>query len=161
MNDGQNSLQKSEAIRGQIAEVVSDREVIFNRGSQHGVEEGAYFAILDPATNDLTDPETNQSMGSFRRVKIVVVAAEVAPRFTLAKTFKVRTVNKGGTGSSIPALMASLSAPNYVEQVERLRLAEDAPRPLDPKDSIVHRGDPVEEVSPEDAEDVKSIAVWE
>ncbi|WP_139199281.1 hypothetical protein [Curtobacterium sp. MCBA15_013] len=150
-------------ITGSVAQIVSDRELILNRGSENGVREGMYFAVLDPGFRGVTDPETGESLGDFRVVKVTVRAVEVAPRLTLARTFRTRTVNVGGTNASFGSLStvaAALSAPRYIEQVERLVLDENARRPIEPEESVVDRGDPFEEITAADAEDVKTVTVF-
>lgn len=155
-------VESNDRIRGKVAEVVSDREVILNRGSIHGVAPGMYFAILNPHTVGVTDPDTEESLGDIRMVKIVVRAVEVAPKITLARTFRTRRVNLGGNGGlGIGGLASALREPQYVEQVEKLTLDKNAPRKIDPKDSVVDRGDPFESAEPDEVEDVRSISVWE
>ncbi|MGN7187248.1 hypothetical protein [Microbacterium enclense] len=149
-------------VYGKVAEVVSDREVILNRGSEHGVRVGMYFAILDPGAVGITDPDTGEALGDIKIVKIVVRAIEVAPKLTLARTFRSRRVNIGGSGGlGIGAFARAMQEPEYVEQVEKLTLDRNAPRKIDPKDSVVKRGDPFESAEPEEVEDVRSITVWE
>lgn len=154
----------TEVVRGFVAEVVSDREVILNRGTMHGVQEGEYFAILDPDTIEVTDPETGEDLGGIKVVKIVVRAVEVASKLTLARTFRTKTVNIGGTGigaiAGFRSAFANMEAPEMIEQVERLTIDKNAPRKIDPSDSIVLRGDPFEEITEAEVEDVKSITVW-
>lgn len=152
----------ADKIRGKVAEVVSDRELILNRGSEHGVEAGMFFSILNPNTIGITDPDSGEPLGGIRTVKIVVRAVEVAQKITLARTFRKRTVNVGGSGSSALSSMADfLNPPKYVEQVEKLTIDKNAPRKIRPGDSLVDRGDPFEQAEPEDVEDVKTITVWE
>lgn len=145
-------------ISGKVAEVISDREVILNRGSDHGVEPGMYFAILNPDTVGIPDPDTGEDLGGFRVVKVVVRAIEVAPKLTLARTFRTRTVNVGGTGSSILGMM---NPPKYEEQVEKLTLDANAPRKIAPSESIVHVKDPFEESTREEAQDSRTVTLWE
>lgn len=150
------------AVRGKVAEVVSDREVILNKGSNDGLKEGDYFKILDPNMMGIVDPDTNEPLGGFNVIKIVVVAIQVAERVTLARTFRRRSVNVGGTGGlGLASFARAMQEPKYVEQIERLRLDEAAPRPLAPKDSIVSVGDPWEVATPEEIEDVQTVTVWE
>lgn len=149
-------------IRGKVAEVVSDRELILNKGSNDGVKEGDYFKILNPNMMGIIDPDTHEDLGGFNVIKIVVVAIQVAERVTLARTFRRKTVNVGGTGGlGIGTFARALQEPNYVEQIERLRLDGNAPRPLAPHDSIVSVGDPWELATPEEIEDVQTVTVWE
>ncbi|UAJ81239.1 hypothetical protein IT072_09800 [Leifsonia sp. ZF2019] len=149
-------------IRGKVAEVVSDREIILNKGSDDGVREGMYFAVLNPDTVGITDPDTGEQLGGIRVVKITVRAVEVAPKLTLARTFRTRRVNVGGSaGGGVSALYASLQPPKYVEEVEKLRLDKNSPRKLDPEESVVLRGDPFETATSREVADVRSISVWE
>lgn len=154
--------EPEERIRGKVAEVVSDREVILNRGSEHGVRPGMYFAILDPDAVGITDPETGEPLGDIKVVKIVVRATDVAPKITLARTFRTRRVNVGGTGAlGLSGFARAMQEPEYIEQVEKLTLDRNSPRKIDPNDSVVGRGDPFELATPEEVEDVRSITVWE
>lgn len=151
-------------LRGQVAELVSDREVILNRGSNHGVQAGQYFAILNPDTIGITDPETGEDLGGIRVVKVVVVAVEVAPKLTLARTFRTKTLNMGGTSNALSAFASVsniLAAPKYVETVEKLTLDKNAPRKISPSESVVSTGDPFEEAYDDEVEDVRTITLFE
>lgn len=154
-------VEPERRVQGKVAEVVSDREVILNRGSEHGVYPGMYFAILDPSAVGITDPDTDEPLGDIKIVKIVVRAVDVAPKLTLARTFRSRRVNVGGTGMGLSVFASALREPEYVEKVEKLTLDRNSPRKIDPKDSVVGRGDPFESATPEEVEDVRSITVWE
>ena len=156
----QNNEHKQSRITGLVAELVSDRELILARGSDHGVKTGMYFAILDPRTNGIKDPETGEELGGFRTVKIVVRAVEVAPKLMLARTFRSQTVNIGGSAAGLSSIANMINPPNYVEKVETLRFDDSSPRRIDPSQSVVAVGDPFEEVSPEEAEGVRSISLW-
>lgn len=153
-------LNEDDRVTGKVAEVVSNREVILNRGSDDGVERGDYFAVLETRAVGITDPDSGDDLGDIRVVKIVVRAVEVAPRLTLARTFRTRRINLGGPGTGLGSLAASMQAPRYVDQVETLKIDESAPRKIDPDESVVHRGDPFEMISKEEAEDQRSITVW-
>lgn len=158
------TVSEAPRLRGQVAELVSDREVILNRGSNHGVQQGQYFAILNPDTIGITDPETGEDLGGIRVVKVVVVAVEVAPKLTLARTFRTKTLNVGGNSSALSALASvsnMLAAPKYVETVEKLTLDKNAPRKIAPSESVVSKGDPFEEAYEDEVEDVRTITLFE
>jgi hypothetical protein len=123
---------------------------------------GMYFKVLDPKGFEVVDPDTGESLGGLKRVKIVVVATQVAEKLTLATTFRTKTVNIGGSNSiGIESIARSISAPKYVEQVERLRLDRNAARPITEEESIVAKGDPFESTSRASAEGAESVALWE
>ncbi|MGM0928831.1 MAG: hypothetical protein ACQEXN_03865 [Actinomycetota bacterium] len=151
--------KEDDPITGKVAEVISDREVILNRGSSHGVRKGMYFNILDTSSVGIKDPDTGEPLGGFKRIKITVVAVDVAEKITLAQTFRTRRVNVGGQGPDLSAFNKLLSAPKYVEQPETFRVDEETPRPLSPKESIVKTGDPFEEGSAADADNARSVAL--
>ncbi|PZF63769.1 hypothetical protein DEI81_06645 [Curtobacterium sp. MCBD17_013] len=153
-------MTDAQKVQGKVAEIVSDREVILNRGERDGVEQGMYFAILDPDFVSVTDPDSNEDLGGIRLVKVAVQAVEVAPHLTLARTFRTRTVNVGGTAAGIGSILAATQPPRYVERVERLTIDESTRRKIDPSESVVGRGDPFEEIDEDDAEDIKSITIW-
>ncbi|MDJ0348948.1 hypothetical protein [Cryobacterium sp. PH29-G1] len=155
-------IEELPRLTGHVAELVSDREVILNRGSTHGVREGQYFAILNPDTIGITDPITGEDLGGIRVVKVVVVAVEVAPKLTLARTFRTKTLNIGGSGGpTLAAMSAMFNTPKYIETVEKLTLDKNAPRKIAPSESVVSKGDPFEEAREDEVEDVRTITLFE
>jgi hypothetical protein len=127
-------------------------------------EKGMYFSILDPAGIGILDPDTGEELGGIKRVKISMVAVQVADRITLASTFRTRSVNVGGSGNArvgIESIANMMAAPKYVEQVERLRLDNTASRPLGESESVVAKGDPFESTDQSSAENGPSVTVWE
>ncbi|MUU69735.1 hypothetical protein [Pseudarthrobacter sp. GA104] len=151
-----------EVVKGQVAEIISDRELILNRGASHGVREGMYFKILDPKGFKVEDPETGEYLGGLKRVKVVVVATQVADKITLATTFRTKTINVGGENrTGLESIAKTLAAPKYVERVERLRIDPNAARPITPEESIVSKGDPFESTNRAGAEAAETVAVWE
>lgn len=149
-------------ITGLVAEIVSDREVILNRGKAHGVSKGMYFNILDPKTIGIKDPETGEPLGGIKKVKITVVAVEVAEKITLAQTFRTQEVNIGGRGgiAGIYEISSMMVPPKYVEKVETLRLDPSAPKPMGASESVVVKGDPFESGSASDANNTRAVTVW-
>jgi len=96
-------------IEGKIAEVVSYREVAINRGFKHGVAEGMVFAIIgDPI--QITDPDTNKTIGKVDREKLRVKVSEVQEEFCIARTFATTAAwtIPFGLGSSAPEVTPTL-----------------------------------------------------
>lgn len=154
------AIARKVAVTGMVAEVISDQELILNRGSDHGIREGDYFAILDPKAREVYDPETHTTLGGFKKVKIVVRATDVAPRLTLARTFRTRRVNVGGHGNGIASILSSMGeAPRWVDEVETFALQPDSPRPISQEESIIAIGDPFEKINTDNAEQSLSVVV--
>ena len=128
----------SDRIRGQVAEILSNRELALNRGEEHGVEVGMRFAILNRKGADIRDPETGESLGEVEIAKTIVKVIRVQERLCVARTFKTRRVG-GGISTSFfePARTVT----------ETLRIGD---RPyveeLDESESYVKRGDPAVQV---------------
>lgn len=154
------SNEQGAAITGKVAEIVSDRELILNRGSEHGVRKGMYFNILDTATDSIKDPETGEVLGGFKRIKISVVAVEVAEKITLAQTFRSKTVNLGGQGMGLSVIAGAFTEPKYVERVETLKLDPSAPKPIGASESVVAVGDPFEQGVASDGDSARAVTLW-
>lgn len=150
-------------VTGVVAEIVSDQEVILNRGSEHGLKAGDFFAILDPKASSVRDPETGESLGGIRKVKIVVRATDVAPKLTLARTFRTKRVNVGGNGTGgIAAFMGMYSdPPKWVDEPETFAFKLDGPRPIAEEESLIAIGDPFERLEYARAEESASVVVEE
>ncbi len=50
-------------IEALVAKVLSDGEVVLNRGRTHGVDVGMIFEIHDARLDDIKDPETGKDLG--------------------------------------------------------------------------------------------------
>ena len=80
-----------ELIEGRVAKVLNRRELVINRGSENGVEEGMKFGVIEES-EEVLDPETNSSIGTIRRVKIRVKVAHVQPQLAVARTYETYDV---------------------------------------------------------------------
>lgn len=148
-----------DSIRGKVAQVINDREVVLNKGFEDGVREGMYFNILDEEPHAIPDPDTGETLGELQQVKIVVRARAVGKRITLATTFRTKTVNIGGVGPERP-FTTVFTAPKYVKEIERLRYDEESGLPA-VSNTTVSTGDIFESTDQESAELSGSAAVLE
>jgi hypothetical protein len=133
----------TDRIRGLVAQVIDDRTLVINRGSDHGVQVGMRFAVLNPEGVDVVDPETGKSIGSVDVEKILVKVVRVEPKLAKARTFRTFT---SGFGS----IFSSGSRP------EKLRT--DSPtykQELSSQYPYVERGDPVVEAVGEEFDDTE------
>lgn len=144
----------TDLIVGAVAQVVSDRELIFNRGSEHGVEVGSIFKVLEASPVAIKDPETGEDLGAVQRVKVYVRAHEVADRFTIARTFRKRRVKAGGAGTSLTELFAPA---RYETRTETLD-ADDASNPFRVPNPV-RIGDTVEEALSDEADELETVTV--
>lgn len=130
-----------EPIRGSVARVLSSREVAINRGSDHGVEVGMIFKILSQKGSQITDPDTDEELGSVELEKIRVKVTDVQERIAVASTYRSHKVNVGGTGIGFAG--RTFEPPKWEIRVETLKIDDAIREELSERDTFVYRGDPV------------------
>ena len=109
------------AIEGKVAKILNRRELVINRGTDDGVKQGMKFEVIDDFY-EILDPDTNDSLGTFKRVKIRVKADEVHPRFAIARTYETYRVREPSP-FDIPDL-ATLFSPKTVTKVRTISSSE-------------------------------------
>lgn len=80
------------AVQGKVAMILNDREVVINRGKDHGVEMGAKFKVVE--TVEVEDPDTKETIGTIEREKIRLEVAHLEPAMSIARTYE--TYKYGG-----------------------------------------------------------------
>ena len=140
----------TDLIRGKVARILNSREMALNLGTSDGVRLGMQFDVLDPKTQDITDPDSKEIIGSLHRPKVRVVVGIVEPQFSIARTFRRRRVNLGGTRSTLSmGILESFRPEHWVEREEDLKTKEKTWEDLDESESYVKTGDPVVQVPEE------------
>ena len=138
-------------IRGKVARVLNSREVALNIGSRDGVCVDMYFDILEPKMQDISDPDSEEVLGSIQRRKVRVRVTWVDDRLSVATTFRKTTVNVGGQMPDLgryglSSFSRALMPEKWVTNYETLKSRHTEPEPLAEDESFVDRGDPVVEV---------------
>ncbi len=72
----------NEPIRGKVAQVLDDIELVFNIGTSDGVTVGMTFDILD--TIQIKDPDTSKVLGKITRPRISFEVFEVQEKLSVA-----------------------------------------------------------------------------
>lgn len=106
------------AIEGKVAKILNTREIVINRGSDDGVQQGMKFEVIDDFY-EIFDPDTNDSLGTFKRVKIRVKASEVYQRFSIARTYETYRVREASP-LGIPIAATMLPFPKTVTKVRTI-----------------------------------------
>ena len=135
----------SDLIRGKVARVLNSREVALNVGKEDGVDRGMQFDVLDPKLDEIKDPDSGDVIGVLNRPKVRVQVSIVGDRFSVARTFRAKRVNIGGSGTfaTYPDIF---EPPNWVLRSETLQTSERTWEDLSPAESYVKIGDPAVEV---------------
>jgi hypothetical protein len=139
-------IPEHDGIRGMVAQILNARELVLNRGSEHSVEVGMRFAVLNSRGADIKDPETGELIGSVDVPKVLVKVVRVGEKVSVASTFRKFTTGNQGLIAGLSGLYATA-----VTRVETLRTDEATyQEEINPGDSFVHIGDPVVQVRGEE-----------
>lgn len=129
---------EDERIRGKVAEILDNRELVLNIGNEDGVEVGMKFSISSGQGREITDPDTGVVIGSVDVPKTIVKVVQVnGPHLAVARTF--RTI--AGTPS-----LASLLSPRIYGQPNRTETLKVEPgtslkAAMSDEEAYVKRGD--------------------
>ena len=131
---------QDELIQGQVAAVLSERELAINIGANHGVKQAMRFKVLARQPTEIHDPETGHLLGAIDREKVRVQATEVHEGFSVCKTYEMRYIG-GGPLSGLSRMMF-YGEPREVP--ETLNVEDSSlPPPLPEEESYVKTGDRV------------------
>lgn len=130
-----------EPIRGTVAALLNERELVINRGSEHGVAVGMKFRVMTKDDVVVDDPETGEPLGSIMRIKVRVRADSVQDHMTICKTYE--TVG----GSLLSRSIFDTGLAGGAPKPRTLRTGDQGfLPPIAEKESYVEVGDPVEEI---------------
>jgi hypothetical protein len=140
---------KQVLIEGKVAQLLSARELVINKGAGDGVRQGMRFAVLAAEPLAIHDPDTGQVIDEIDREKVRVEATDVREKTAICATYE-----KVVSGGLAPALWLGASAIEELQRltprVERpvtLKAADSAlPPPLSPEQSYVKIGDRVRQI---------------
>lgn len=148
-------MSKINILTGKVAAILNSRELAINIGMNAGVEVDMVFKVLGEAK--LSDPDTNEQLGSIRYEKGKVKIVTVEEKFSTARTFETYVTNIGGVGTVgdistsfnliTEASWNILSPQKFVTRVQTLKYDEsgiDLPERTDKEFIYIKRGDIVE-----------------
>jgi hypothetical protein len=148
-------MSKINILTGKVAAILNSRELAINIGMNAGVEVDMVFKVLGEAK--LSDPDTNEQLGSIRYEKGKVKIVTVEEKFSTARTFETYVTNIGGVGTVgdistsfnliTEASRNILSPQKFVTRVQTLKYDEsgiDLPERTDKEFIYIKRGDIVE-----------------
>lgn len=72
---------------GQVADILNDREVVINLGSQNGIESGHKFVVFSLG-DEIPDPNTGESLGRLELIKGRGEVVHVQQKMCTIKTYE-------------------------------------------------------------------------
>ena len=139
-------MNDKKTIRGNVAQILNSRELVINIGTEHSVELGMFFDVLDPKGQEIRDPVTDEILGSIDRPKVRVKVTKVQAKISIASTYKKTKINVGGEGIFLGGFANALMPPKHIIKYETLKTAEKTWEDLSEEESYVKIGDPVIQV---------------
>ena len=76
----------AQPIEGKIARILDDQSLILNVGQAHGVVQGMVFCVY-ATVEDVTDPDTGESLGAWEAVKGYVQATHPQDKLTVCRAY--------------------------------------------------------------------------
>ena len=124
-------------ISGKVARVLNAREIAINVGSIDGVLVGMLFEVMDTRHINITDPDTEERLGSIVRPKVRVKIIEVHNRLSVATTYRTEKADIS------TRLGGGVSFSSRIETLEKGGKLGDEPDEIDESESYVKTGDQV------------------
>lgn len=138
-------------IEGKVARLLTERDLVINRGKANGVTVGMRFKILNQNGRAIRDPDSQEIIGSVEIVKVVVKVVEVQENLCVARTFKTIRVEGTGLlgnlmGTSGTGGLSSMGTTGST-RIETLRSTEKfLDQEISETESYVRTGDPAVQV---------------
>ncbi|GIH73241.1 hypothetical protein [Sphaerimonospora thailandensis] len=133
-------------IEGKVAQILTARELVINKGTVDGVEVGMRFAVLNSRGVDIKDPDTGEALGSVEIEKAIVKVVRVSDRLAVARTFRTYRIPGGSFYLGSTKVLEQMMRPPRTEietlQTDERRLKDE----LDESGSYIKKGDPVVQV---------------
>jgi hypothetical protein len=99
------------------------------------------FVIMNPAGDEINDPDTGEPLGEVNRPKVQVKVLTVRPQFAIARTFEKIGGSSGILGPDMSTLFYGKPA-----TYRTLRSDDALWEPITEEESYVKIGDPVRQV---------------
>lgn len=132
-------------ISGRVVDIIDNRTLALNVGSEAGVELDMIFQILKDDGKEIKDDKTGEVLGRVKLPKIKVKIIHVDEKFSVAETYKYREINKGGI-NTLSGMSSIFSPPKYVRQYETFEIDEQQKQEIDKERSMIKIGDLAEQI---------------
>jgi hypothetical protein len=101
-------------INGKVARILNEYQLVLNVGYADGVKKGMLFVIYEPG-DEITDPESGESLGSLELVKGEVAVSHVQETISIAQS---KEIENKSTSTVLSARLAEItpSAKSHFEK---------------------------------------------
>jgi hypothetical protein len=131
-------IPEREPLRGKVAALLNERELVINLGTRDGVRPKMRFRVLAAQPFEVPDPDSGEPLGVIVREKVRVQVVEIHANLSICSTYEALR-----SGRAVTPLRDVLDQPT----VRTLRTSDRRHiPPITPAESYVRIGDVVEEV---------------
>lgn len=108
-----------------VVKVIDDYKIVINRGSADGVKPGDKFLVYYVEPEELTDPESGESLGHLEIVRGPGIAIHVQPRMTTLESSRKETKRRITTRSQPYARLLGGMGKEVIEEPEHEEMPFD------------------------------------
>lgn len=138
-------------IKAKVADLLDARTLVLNKGINAGVKRGMYFMIYASDGRQIIDPDTKEILGILPIPRVAVRITKVEEAYSVAETYKFKTVNEGGMNTTIGSISGYFAPPKYVKKYQTFEIDNRKSKSIDQQKSIVKIGDMAEQFEENDA----------
>ena len=134
----------SDKIQGTVLRVLSDQDVVIDKGQEDGVSEGDYIAISGDADSNLEFSENGKESGKLITFKASLRVTQVTDNLAIASTYRMVDVNVGGMGFGLtnsPGLAQLTSPPKHERRIQKIESNEKLDAQISQRKVKVENGD--------------------
>lgn len=139
--------RSQDVLQGRVAQILNERELVINIGSDQGVKPGMKFSVLSETPVEIHDPQSGELLDTVDREKVRVQATEIRQKITICKTYVKRKIGGGALYSSDVLAGIARATDAFrppIEIVDTLKATDKSlPPPLSPEESYVKINDRV------------------
>jgi hypothetical protein len=115
----------AEPIEGKVAKILDDQSLILNVGQAHGVTQGMVFCIY-ATVEDVTDPDSGESLGAWEAVKGYVQATHPQEGLTVCRAYAPRAAESAKPEDRQAQLNVNRTQLSGMPQLEPISVGDPA-----------------------------------
>lgn len=134
----------SDKIQGTVLRVLSDQDVVIDKGHEDGVSEGDYIAISGDTDSNVVFSEDGKNLGKLITIKASLRVTQVTDNLAIASTYRMVDVNVSGMGfglTSPPGLAQLTSPPKHERRIQKIESSEKLDVQVSQRKIKVENGD--------------------
>lgn len=134
----------NDKIQGTVLRVLSDQDVVIDKGHEDGISEGDYIAISSDSESNLEFSENGKKLGQLITFKASLRVTQVTDNLAIASTYRMVDVNVGGMGFSLtssPGLAQLTSPPKREKRLQKIESNESLDAQISQQKIKVENGD--------------------